>query len=144
MDRAHAAEVTLAVRVVLDVIVDPTGCARVVHRLRHLNVKETERLAESGSLHDAFLDQLRGAYDAEKQLTRTLPRMAQAATSPAPRDASEAHLEQTGGHIERLDQEFEGLGGKVRAKRRPHRGGRSVRPSSSRAFSRRKRRPMKS
>ena len=29
-------------------------------------------MAETGTLHDAFLDELRDAYDAEKQLTKAL------------------------------------------------------------------------
>ena len=73
-------------------------------------------MAESGSLHDAFLDELRDAYDAEKQLTKALPKMAKAATSPVLRDAFESHLEETRGHIERLEEVMEGLGEKVRGK----------------------------
>jgi ferritin-like metal-binding protein YciE len=38
-------------------------------------------MAESGTLHDAFLDELRDAYDAEKQLLKALPKMAKKATS---------------------------------------------------------------
>ena len=73
-------------------------------------------MAESGTLHDAFLDELRDAYDGEKQLTKALPKMAKAASSPILRDAFEAHLEETRGHIERLEQVMEGLGERVRGK----------------------------
>jgi ferritin-like metal-binding protein YciE len=73
-------------------------------------------MAESGSLHDAFLDELRDAYDAEKQLTKALPKLAKAATSPVLRDAFESHLEETRGHVERLEAVMEGLGEKVRGK----------------------------
>jgi ferritin-like metal-binding protein YciE len=73
-------------------------------------------MAESGTLHDAFLDELRDAYDAEKQLTKALPKMAKAARSGALRDAFEAHLEETRGHVERLEQVMEALGEKVRGK----------------------------
>ncbi|HEV8209990.1 MAG TPA: ferritin-like domain-containing protein [Vicinamibacterales bacterium] len=73
-------------------------------------------MAESGTLHDAFLDELRDAYDGEKQLTKALPKMAKAATSPILRDAFETHLEETRGHIERLERVMEGLGEKVRGK----------------------------
>jgi ferritin-like metal-binding protein YciE len=73
-------------------------------------------MAESGTLHDAFLDELRDAYDAEKQLTKALPKMAKAATSPVLRDAFETHLEETRGHIERLEQVMEGLGEKAKGK----------------------------
>jgi ferritin-like metal-binding protein YciE len=73
-------------------------------------------MAESGTLHDAFLDELRDAYDGEKQLTKALPKMAKAATSPILRDAFDTHLEETRGHIERLERVMEGLGEKVRGK----------------------------
>ena len=36
-------------------------------------------MAEAGTLHDAFIDELRDAYDAEKQLTKALPKLAKAA-----------------------------------------------------------------
>ena len=36
-------------------------------------------MAETGTLHDAFLDELRDTYDAEKQLTKALPKLAKAA-----------------------------------------------------------------
>ena len=38
-------------------------------------------MAEAGTLHDAFIDELRDTYDAEKQLTKALPKLAKAATS---------------------------------------------------------------
>jgi ferritin-like metal-binding protein YciE len=79
-------------------------------------MEEHTTMAESGTLHDAFLDELRDAYDAEKQLTKALPKMAKAATSEVLRDAFEAHLEETRGHVERLEQVMQGLGEKVRGK----------------------------
>ena len=39
-------------------------------------------MAEAGTLHDAFIDELRDTYDAERQLTKALPKLARAATSP--------------------------------------------------------------
>jgi ferritin-like metal-binding protein YciE len=73
-------------------------------------------MAEAGTLYNAFIDELRDAYDAEKQLTKALPKMAKAASSPALRTAFEAHLEETRGQIERLEQVFGGLDEKVRGK----------------------------
>ncbi len=73
-------------------------------------------MATAGTLHDAFLDELRDTYDAEKQLTKALPKLAKAATSPDLRAAFEEHLEQTRGHVERLEQVFESLEEKVRGK----------------------------
>jgi ferritin-like metal-binding protein YciE len=73
-------------------------------------------MAESGTLHDAFLDELRDAYDAEKQLTKALPKMAKAATSPVLREAFETHLEETRGQIERIEQVFATMDEKVKGK----------------------------
>jgi ferritin-like metal-binding protein YciE len=73
-------------------------------------------MAETGTLHDAFLDELRDAYDAEKQLTKALPKMAKAASSPGLRKAFETHLEETRGQIDRLEQVFASLDEKVRGK----------------------------
>jgi ferritin-like metal-binding protein YciE len=69
-----------------------------------------------GTLHDAFIDELRDAYDGEKQLTKALTKLAKAARSPELRDAFESHLEETQGQIERLEQVFESLDEKVRGK----------------------------
>jgi ferritin-like metal-binding protein YciE len=52
-------------------------------------------MADAGTLHDAFIDELRDAYDAEKQLTKALPRMAKAANSPQLRAAFQAHLDKS-------------------------------------------------
>ena len=73
-------------------------------------------MAETGTLHDAFLDELRDTYDAEKQLTKALPKMAKASTSQELRAAFEAHLEETRGHVDRLEQVFQSLDEKARGK----------------------------
>jgi ferritin-like metal-binding protein YciE len=73
-------------------------------------------MAETGTLHDAFLDELRDAYDAEKQLTKALPKMAKAASSADLKEAFVTHLDETRGQIERLEQVFASLDEKVRGK----------------------------
>ena len=73
-------------------------------------------MAETGTLHDAFIDELRDTYDAEKQLTKALPKLAKAASNPKLRQAFEAHLGETEGQIERLERIFESLDEKVRGK----------------------------
>jgi len=73
-------------------------------------------MAENGTLHDAFLDELRDLYDAEKQLTKALPKLAKTATSSRLREAFESHLEETRGHVERLEEVFEELDQKARGK----------------------------
>jgi ferritin-like metal-binding protein YciE len=73
-------------------------------------------MAEAGTLHDAFIDELRDMYDAEKQLTKALPKLAKAASSSDLRAAFESHLRETEGQIERLEQVFESLDEKVKGK----------------------------
>jgi ferritin-like metal-binding protein YciE len=73
-------------------------------------------MAEAGTLHDAFVDELRDTYDAEKQLTKALAKLAKASSNPKLRDAFETHLEETQGQIERLEQVFESVEEKVRGK----------------------------
>lgn len=73
-------------------------------------------MADTGTLHDAFLDELRDSYNAETQLTKALPKMAKAASSPDLRSAFESHLEETRGHVERLEEVFASLDEKVRGK----------------------------
>ena len=72
-------------------------------------------MAETGTLHDAFIEELRDTYDAEKQLTKALPKIAKAASSPDCA-AIESHLEETNGHVERLEEVFASLDEKVRGK----------------------------
>ena len=73
-------------------------------------------MADAATLHDAFIDELRDAYDAEKQLTKALPKMAKAASSPQLRAAFQAHLEETRGQVKRLEEVFESLDEKVSGK----------------------------
>ncbi|MGH6897936.1 MAG: ferritin-like domain-containing protein [Geminicoccaceae bacterium] len=61
------------------------------------------------SVNDLLLDELRDIYHAEKQLVRALPKMAKKAKSDDLRQAFEHHLEETKGHVERLDQVFQQL-----------------------------------
>jgi ferritin-like metal-binding protein YciE len=65
---------------------------------------------ELGSLQDVLLDQLKDLYSAEKQLVAALPKVAQAAAKPELREAFEHHLDETRGHVDRLEQVFGQLG----------------------------------
>jgi ferritin-like metal-binding protein YciE len=68
------------------------------------------------TLHDAFLDELRDLYNAEKQITKALPKMVKAASAAPLADAFESHLKETEGQIKRLEQVFESLGEPVKSK----------------------------
>lgn len=54
------------------------------------------------TLQKALQEQIRDLYSAENQLVKALPRMAKAASSEALKEAINAHLEETRGHVERL------------------------------------------
>jgi ferritin-like metal-binding protein YciE len=73
-------------------------------------------MADAGTMHDAFIEELRDTYDAEKQLIKALPKLAKAASSTELRTAFESHLEETRGHVDRLERVFESLEQKVRGK----------------------------
>lgn len=64
------------------------------------------------TIEDLFLDELKDLYSAEKQITKALPKMAKAASSTELKTALEKHLEETKGHVERLEKIFETLGKK--------------------------------
>lgn len=62
------------------------------------------------TLHDLFINQLRDLYDAENQIVAALPRMSSAASSADLRQAFQTHLEQSQGHLRRLEDVFDDLG----------------------------------
>jgi ferritin-like metal-binding protein YciE len=69
------------------------------------------------SLKELFVEELKDVYDAENQIVKALPKMAKATSTPELRKAFEEHLEQTKGHVRRLEQIFEGLGEQAKAKK---------------------------
>lgn len=68
------------------------------------------------NLREALVDEIRDLYNAEKQLTKALPKMAKGATSEELREAFESHLEETEGQVARLERVFELLDEKPRGK----------------------------
>lgn len=68
-------------------------------------------------LNELFLDELKDIYWAEKHLTKALPKMRKAATSPELASAFEKHLAQTEEQIQRVEQVFEMLDVPARAKK---------------------------
>jgi ferritin-like metal-binding protein YciE len=56
------------------------------------------------TLDDVFTEQIGDLYDAEKQLVAALPKVAQAASDDKLRRALEDHLDQTRGHVSRLEE----------------------------------------
>lgn len=68
------------------------------------------------NLQELFVEELRDIYDAEKQLTKALPKMAKATESEELRAAFEEHLEITKGHVGRLEEVFKIMGMAARGK----------------------------
>jgi len=56
------------------------------------------------TLHELLIDEIQDLYNAEKQLTKALPKMVKAATSPKLKQAFTDHLAQTREHVTRLEQ----------------------------------------
>src|ERR1700759_2482468 len=69
------------------------------------------------SLRELLISELSDLHSAEKQLVAALPKMAKAASSDNLRAAFQDHLEETKGHVDRLDQIFEELGEKPKRKK---------------------------
>jgi ferritin-like metal-binding protein YciE len=74
-------------------------------------------MAKITTMEELFLDEIRDLYDAEKQLTKALPEMANAASAEELRTAFEEHLEQTENHVQRLERIFEELDEKATGKK---------------------------
>lgn len=61
------------------------------------------------NLKKLYVDELKDLFSAENQLLKALPKMAKAASSDELRIGFEKHLEQTKGHVQRLEEIFESL-----------------------------------
>lgn len=72
---------------------------------------------ENSEFHKFFVDELKDIYWAEKHLSKALPKMKKAATSPELAAAFDKHTEETKTHIATLEQVFELLGEKAQAKK---------------------------
>ena len=69
------------------------------------------------TLHDALVHELQDLYSAEVQLTKALPKMAKAASHEQLAEAFEEHLEQTKGHVERLEKALKQLDASTRGEK---------------------------
>src|SRR5436190_15060288 len=75
------------------------------------------RKLNMSTLRESFFDELADIYDAEQQLLKALPKMAQAANNESLRAGFETHLRETEGHVARLEQVFQSFGKKTKAKK---------------------------
>jgi ferritin-like metal-binding protein YciE len=69
------------------------------------------------TLRETFLEELAYIYDAEKQLLKALPKMVEAARNPELKSGFEMHLNQTEGHVNRLEQVFQVFGERAKGKK---------------------------
>ena len=74
-------------------------------------------MAEEKAFTELFEDQIKDLYSAEKQIVQALPKMAKSATNPQLRAGFEKHLEETRGHVTRLEQIADELGFSPRGKK---------------------------
>lgn len=68
------------------------------------------------TLKDLLVDELKDLHNAESQLLKALPKMAKAASNEELREGFTQHLEETRGHIDRLERCFKILGEKAKGK----------------------------
>jgi ferritin-like metal-binding protein YciE len=69
------------------------------------------------NLKELFLDELADMLDAENRIAKALPKMAKAATDSKLREALNAHLAETQGHIEKVTSVFEAFDQKAKGKK---------------------------
>lgn len=74
-------------------------------------------LEPEDGLNQLFVDCIKDLYWAENHLVKAIPKMVNAASLPALQEALQTHLEETKGHVERLEQVFDLLGEKPQAKK---------------------------
>jgi ferritin-like metal-binding protein YciE len=68
------------------------------------------------SLRTLLAEQLKDIYDAEKRLTKALPRLIKKSTNDELKTAFQHHLDETEEHVARLEQAFEELGMAAKAR----------------------------
>jgi ferritin-like metal-binding protein YciE len=73
--------------------------------------------ANLDSLRKLYFDQLQQLHSAETQITEALPKMIQSATEPQLKNALQTHLQETKGHVARLEQILNEAKGSVDSKK---------------------------
>lgn len=69
------------------------------------------------TLEQLFIDELKDLYSAEKQIVQALPKVAKAVSTPELENALLSHLEETKGHVERLEKIGQIVGKKLTGKK---------------------------
>src|SRR5260370_16653917 len=68
------------------------------------------------AMRELLIDEMKDLYDAEKQLLKALRRMAKASSNEELSQMFTECIDQTRGHVERIERAFEMLGAKVKGK----------------------------
>ena len=79
-------------------------------QVTHFEPKTITTMSEINSLKDLLVEEIKDLYSAENQLLKALPKMAEAATNPDLKAGFTEHLQQTRGHVGRLERAGELLG----------------------------------
>jgi ferritin-like metal-binding protein YciE len=80
-------------------------------------MKTKEPKNENSALKEFFVEQLQDIYWAEKDLVKNLKKLAKNSTSFELKKTFEAHQFETVTHVDRLEQAFESIGEKAKAKK---------------------------
>ena len=91
-------------------------CATLAGKLRWTLLQRRWTL-KVNSLKELYIEELKDTYDAEKQIVKALPKLVKASSTPELQKAFEEHLEQTKGHVQRLEQIFKRLDEEPKAKK---------------------------
>jgi len=69
------------------------------------------------TLRDLFLEELKDMYDAEHRIIKALPKLAEAATCEKLKAAFLGHLQETKGHVTKIEKIFKSFGETAEAKK---------------------------
>jgi ferritin-like metal-binding protein YciE len=61
-------------------------------------------MADKNTIKDLLADEIKDLYSAEKQLTKSIPKMAKGSANTLLKDAFTSHLAETKGHVSRLEE----------------------------------------
>lgn len=73
-------------------------------RLAMADTNSQPTMAKLNNLHELLVHEIKDLYSAETQLVKALPKMAKGATHPTLKQGIQDHLEQTKGHVARLEE----------------------------------------
>jgi ferritin-like metal-binding protein YciE len=73
-------------------------------------------MSDIATLREALVEEVKDLYNAERQLTKALPKLAKNSTNPKLREALLSHLRETEGQVDRLEQVFRLLDEKPKGK----------------------------